>query len=198
MFVLANYYARKLPWDRRPMYDELKHLKAEAPSSCLPIPSALFSTPLSNIHPCSWFAVWWQPLYRIPDMPLDVKFLTYYSFESVHRLFCNPPRRKQSYDIPVTGLLCGGVQAQSASAEGDEHWLRPRSEDGSVHSTGDLTQDPEAAFVMELNQLLKAAVQLTCDCRHDIVYLDKGGHEFEEDAHKDFAFLQRGRFGSLG
>jgi Protein of unknown function (DUF789) len=184
------------------MHDELQFLSKSDPSPFLPLPSALFSAPLDKIHPCSWFAVWWQPLYRIPDMPLDVKFLAYYSFESLYQL-CSVPhtRRKQSYEVPIAGLLCGGVQAHSTSGEGDEHWLRPRIVDNGSHLSGDLLKEEtgsEQAFMEEVRLLHTAAQQLTCDIQQNIVYLHAAGHECEEDAHKDFAFLQRGRLGSLG
>ena len=39
----------------------------------------LWSTKLVDLHPYSWFAVAWYPLYRIPDAPLTARFLTFHS-----------------------------------------------------------------------------------------------------------------------
>jgi hypothetical protein len=35
---------------------------------------------ISELHPASWFAVAWYPVYRIPDAPLCARFLTFHSF----------------------------------------------------------------------------------------------------------------------
>ncbi len=35
---------------------------------------------LGELHPASWFCVAWYPAYRIPDAPLNTRFLTFHSF----------------------------------------------------------------------------------------------------------------------
>ena len=39
----------------------------------------LSSSKISELHPYSWFAVAWYPLYRIPEAPLTARFLTFHS-----------------------------------------------------------------------------------------------------------------------
>lgn len=39
----------------------------------------LTSSKISELHPYSWFAVAWYPLYRIPEAPLTARFLTFHS-----------------------------------------------------------------------------------------------------------------------
>lgn len=39
----------------------------------------LLNTRLADLHPSSWFAVAWYPVYRIPDAPLTARFLAFYS-----------------------------------------------------------------------------------------------------------------------
>jgi hypothetical protein len=43
----------------------------------------LMGTKLSEVHPASWFAVAWYPVYRIPDAPLTARFLAFYSFSQL-------------------------------------------------------------------------------------------------------------------
>ncbi|KAG1656982.1 hypothetical protein FOA52_007667 [Chlamydomonas sp. UWO 241] len=38
---------------------------------------------VSDVHPASWFAVAWYPVYRIPDAALTARFLTYHAFASL-------------------------------------------------------------------------------------------------------------------
>jgi len=45
-----------------------------------PPPLSLFSTRVADLHPASWYAVAWYPVYRIPEAPLCARFLTYHSF----------------------------------------------------------------------------------------------------------------------
>ena len=47
--------------------------------SNIPLPAALGSTPLKDLHPSSWFSILWHPLYRIPDAPLRARFITYHT-----------------------------------------------------------------------------------------------------------------------
>lgn len=39
----------------------------------------LASSKVSQLHPYSWFAVAWYPLYRVPEAPLTARFLTFHS-----------------------------------------------------------------------------------------------------------------------
>jgi hypothetical protein len=41
------------------------------------------ATKLTDVHPASWFAVAWYPVYRIPDAPLTARFLAFYSFSQL-------------------------------------------------------------------------------------------------------------------
>jgi hypothetical protein len=184
MNMLACSYAKRLPWERMPLYHEIHALANQRPSRFMPQPQALLNTPLCRMHPCSWFAIWWQPLYRIPDMPLDAKFLVYYTFE----LFegpCTP------HKLHVAGMLSGGVEvlnSESSSASG-EHWLRVQ----------DSSSEQGETCMHKLQEYLKflhtGAKQLTCNCDHAIETYTPNGTLHEDEGHKDFIFLQRGRLG---
>jgi hypothetical protein len=46
----------------------------------------LMATRLADIHPASWFALAWYPVYRIPDAPLTARFLAFYSFSQLQEV----------------------------------------------------------------------------------------------------------------
>lgn len=46
----------------------------------------LMATRLLDVHPASWFAVAWYPVYRIPDAPLTARFLAFYSFAQLQEV----------------------------------------------------------------------------------------------------------------
>ena len=79
--LVANWSATGPAWDRPPLYQHVEELceAADGPAGGLPLPGALWHTPLHRVHPDSWFAVLWHPLYRIPDDELQARFITYHS-----------------------------------------------------------------------------------------------------------------------
>ena len=195
MDLIASHHAQHLPWDRQPLYHELQSMANQAPSDLMPDPCKLMQTPLHLMHPSSWICVWWQPLYRIPDMPLDAKFLVYYSFEAVWNP--PPPDHPMPFQLHITGLLTGGVEVHSSDggASSGERWLQ-------VPRNGDEDQDTMHQHTMlegKLQELLAhlhtRAQQLTCNCDHAVEIFAKDGSVHEDEGHKDFQFLQRGRLG---
>jgi hypothetical protein len=60
--------------ERLPLYQQVTELcGAEG------LNHALSSSKVSQLHPYSWFAVAWYPLYRVPEAPLTARFLTFHS-----------------------------------------------------------------------------------------------------------------------
>ena len=76
--LVANWAASGKPWDRPPLFQQAEALCAAEPSPAVPLPPALWHMPLHALHPESWFAVLWLPLYRIPDDDLKARFITYH------------------------------------------------------------------------------------------------------------------------
>lgn len=72
---------RKFSWaasehvgERSPLYSRILELCGDQEET-----HQLMSTKITDLHPYSWFAVAWYPLYRIPDAPLTARFLTFHS-----------------------------------------------------------------------------------------------------------------------
>eukprot|EP00873_Tetraselmis_striata_P034540 jgi/Tetstr1/454804/TSEL_041684.t1 len=60
---------------------------------------------LADLHPHSWFAVTWYPIYRIPDAPLKAAFLTYHTLAPA-AMACRRghPEPKAPPELRVVGL----------------------------------------------------------------------------------------------
>lgn len=60
--------------ERLPVHQRIQELCGEAGEN-----HPLMASRLLELHPYSWFAVAWYPLYRIPEAPLTARFLTFHS-----------------------------------------------------------------------------------------------------------------------
>jgi hypothetical protein len=67
-------------------------------------------TPLCQVHPASWFAVAWYPVYRIPDAPLTARFLAFYSF-------AQPLQVLRDAAAAAAAAAAGGSGVDRAAAE---------------------------------------------------------------------------------
>ncbi|PKA52149.1 hypothetical protein AXF42_Ash014086 [Apostasia shenzhenica] len=118
--LLFEYFDSDQPQQRRPLFDKINQLVYES-SNCSfsGDPSKLKSLNLKDVHPASWYAVAWYPIYRIPDGSFRAAFLTYHSFGSFIRrsTSCGNGGRTNFVVSPVVGL-------QSYNAKG-ECWFEP-------------------------------------------------------------------------
>ncbi|GLI71568.1 hypothetical protein VaNZ11_016824 [Volvox africanus] len=106
----------------------------------------LYDMRLLDVHPASWFAVAWYPVYRIPDAPLYARFLTFHSFappvesmRNVHeRLAMGQVAPCNLFPVPVVGLNWYNMQG--------ERWMEPLDESTVVRThDGPAPQPPIAA-----------------------------------------------------
>lgn len=88
--VLCEHMEHELPFHREPITLQLEAMSAPPPSGGAgaggsgggrppAVGPALAEARLVDLHPASWFAVAWYPVYRIPDAPLSARFLCFYS-----------------------------------------------------------------------------------------------------------------------
>jgi hypothetical protein len=107
LHLVANWAANCHAWERPPLAQHIEELSGghgDATGRKLPLPAALRHVPLHSIHPASWFAVLWHPLYRIPDADLKARFITYHSFGDAATLCGNA---QQSPVVRLAGCLMG-------------------------------------------------------------------------------------------
>jgi hypothetical protein len=70
-----NWSAKDHVGERLPFYQQVMDLCGSSG-----LDHMLAASKISDLHPYSWFAVAWYPLYRIPEAPLTARFLTFHSF----------------------------------------------------------------------------------------------------------------------
>jgi hypothetical protein len=88
---------------RMPLHDTLNRL-TEGDAEHL-----LWSARFKDLHPYSWFAIAWYPLYRIPDAPLTARFLTFHSLA---------PLWEASVAAASTVIECLHEQSKGPSSNG--------------------------------------------------------------------------------
>lgn len=113
MRLLAQHSVGENPYARAPLHAAMAGL-AERPDAGGRL---LFDQPLAKLHPASWFAVAWYPVYRIPDAPLTARFLTFHSLalqqlpplplEAMPGTAAAEPRQ---WFAPVQGLMWDNMQ----------------------------------------------------------------------------------------
>ena len=69
-----SWSAKNHVGERLPLSQQIMELVGSEKST-----HVLAASKISELHPYSWFAVAWYPLYRIPEAPLTARFLTFHS-----------------------------------------------------------------------------------------------------------------------
>ncbi|KAJ0983581.1 hypothetical protein J5N97_011836 [Dioscorea zingiberensis] len=118
--VIFEYFEHGRPHERKPLCAKIKEL-IEAGTSNPQVygdPTKLENMYLQDLHPASWFAVAWYPIYRIPEGTLHAAFLTYHSLG--HLIL-----RRIKSDVVEDNAFCAispvlGMQSYKAK---DEGWL---------------------------------------------------------------------------
>eukprot|EP00798_Chlamydomonas_sp_ICE-L_P015679 gene15679-21784_t len=88
----------------------------------------LRSAKIAELHPASWFAVAWYPVYRIPEAPLCARFLTFHSFAPLVISMQHAAaaiERGQQPPIAIMPLQVVGLQWYNMHGE---RWMEPLSD----------------------------------------------------------------------
>lgn len=99
--------------ERVPLADQVEELAAGS------VGTAISATRVADLHPYSWYAVAWYPLYRIPEALLDARFLTFHSMAplweaaAVAKQASGPASPTGVDSLP--GTPCGSQAAGTAS-----------------------------------------------------------------------------------
>ncbi|KAG0459075.1 hypothetical protein HPP92_022203 [Vanilla planifolia] len=118
--LLFEYFDSDQPQQRRPLFNKIKELvQGGSPSNCnfFGDPTTLESLNFEELHPASWYAVAWYPIYRIPDGTFRSAFLTYHSFG---QLLCRTA--SDSITGSVNSLISPVVGLQTYNAKGE--WFK--------------------------------------------------------------------------
>ncbi|KAI0499572.1 hypothetical protein KFK09_017778 [Dendrobium nobile] len=172
--LLFEYFDSDQPQKRRPLFDKIQELILNDSSSNCHLfgdPSKLGCLNLKELHPASWYAVAWYPIYRIPEGSFRAAFLTYHSFgHFVRRSTSNSTNGCiNSVILPIVGL-------QSYNAQG-EFWFEPTNLNPRVVQTdSSMPKSPSGNFKGRLQSLERTASvmsratirkgSLTCTNRH--------------------------------
>ncbi|ONK64162.1 uncharacterized protein A4U43_C07F22740 [Asparagus officinalis] len=121
--LIFEYFEHAQPPQRRPLFEKIKELVNDGGSSNSQMygdPSKLEYLSLHDLHPASWYAVAWYPIYRIPEDNFRAAFLTYHSLgHFIHQSPLSTTAGDFTHVIsPVVGL-------QSYNAK-KECWFQPR------------------------------------------------------------------------
>lgn len=117
---------------RMPLHDRLEQLSGPAGRNHL-----LWKTQLRDLHPYSWFAVAWYPLYRIPDAPLTARFLTFHSLAPLWEAAWMAERQ---INAPVAAAVGGGNSSAAASVKSYKGMLESGTQTGRTANVGNTQQ----------------------------------------------------------
>ena len=123
MRLVYQFIETSAPKDRPPLCSKIEALcegeglGSEGPSAAGGWnPALLRNMRFQDIHPHSWFAVSWYPIYRIPDAPLKAAFLTFHTLAPIAVLLQPLHQQKLKTGSGGGGSSLGMSQASSASA----------------------------------------------------------------------------------
>jgi len=113
---------------------------------------SLWSSKMVDLHPYSWFAVAWYPLYRIPDAPLTARFLTFHSMAPLWEA-ATAAERELKETAAAAAAAVGGASAASYKLmlkAGGAHGLGSvGGGNGNETPTGLLNAYPGSPFASE-------------------------------------------------
>ncbi|KAL3701011.1 hypothetical protein R1sor_019033 [Riccia sorocarpa] len=123
--LLYEFFDADQPQMRQPFCMKVKELAKGVRSMnahCAGNAAALDDLCLGDLHPASWFAVAWYPIYRIPEGPLRTVFLTYHSFHHMTSGNNSPDDllgggfedvNEDCFSLPVVGMEYYNSQAET-------------------------------------------------------------------------------------
>lgn len=175
--LIFEYFDSDQPQHRRPLFDMIQEMmRGDSLSSChfFGDPSKLGSLKLKELHPASWYAVAWYPIYRIPDGNFRASFLTYHSFGRFVSRSTSSTTKGCIISVlsPVVGL-------QSYNAQG-ECWFEPKNSDFGVDTAS--SENPSEILKDRLQSLERAA------CTMSRATVRKGNLECT-NRHPDYEFF---------
>ncbi|KAH7662296.1 hypothetical protein IHE45_15G125100 [Dioscorea alata] len=135
--LIFEYFEHERPHERKSLYEKIKELSKYGTYNpqVYGDPSKLVHMDLQDLHPTSWFAVAWYPIYTIPEKSANLRaaFLTYHSFGHLVLRHIQSDALGDNAFCAVAPAL--GMQTYNAKEEG---WL-------------DVTTPPESLLEVGIN-----------------------------------------------
>lgn len=178
IYSLFEFFECEQPHQRRPMFEKIKELTRSVDSSSQHFgnPCILNSLKIGDLHPASWFAVAWYPIYRVPEGQLRAAFLTYHSLGRFnHRNSCCNPVGGTSLSIVAPAV---GLQSYSGQAE---CWFHLRKSYGNFPIER-LPSDPSEIMQGRLRTLEETAASMSRG-------LTKTETPLQRSKHSDYDFF---------
>lgn len=157
MRLVYQFIETSAPKDRPPLNQKIESLyEGEGSQDAGPSaagswdPRLIRDLHFQDIHPHSWFAVSWYPIYRIPDAPLKAAFLTYHTLAPIAAML--QPLHQQRLRSAGGG---GGAGSSAASAAGSAAGqgsgaLGSAGSSGQAGSSGGLRASPRGSSLLNL------------------------------------------------
>lgn len=179
IYLLFEFFEFEQPHQRRPMFEKIKELTrsgVDSSSQHSGDPCILNSLKIGDLHPASWFAVAWYPIYRVPEGQLRAAFLTYHSLgRFAHRNSCCDRVGGTSSSIVAPAV---GLQSFSSQAE---CWFHLRECYGNFH-VEELASEPSEIMQDRLRTLEETAASMSRG-------LTKTETPLQRSKHSDYEFF---------
>ncbi|MCO5569181.1 hypothetical protein L7F22_022891 [Adiantum nelumboides] len=115
--LLYEFFELEKPQHRKPLTDRIKELGLQSKLCRDGDGHVLTNAKIEDLHPSSWFAVAWYPIYKIPDESFRSAFLTYHSLSCLQSMCSRSANTDHCLDsclhtitAPVVGLMSYNAQ----------------------------------------------------------------------------------------
>eukprot|EP01026_Neomeris_dumetosa_P044489 TRINITY_DN3752_c0_g1_i4.p1 TRINITY_DN3752_c0_g1~~TRINITY_DN3752_c0_g1_i4.p1 ORF type:complete len:484 (-),score=69.89 TRINITY_DN3752_c0_g1_i4:1072-2316(-) len=195
MHLFFEYFEKEQPHNRCPMYLQLERIaNGEHETIQKPMPQ-IMNQKMGTLHPASWFAVAWYPLYRIPDSSLTARFLTYHSlFQAVGTIKQTEQNAEsvlsQPAPWPVICLQPNGLKYYNLTSEkwfGTDERISEGGRDNLSTSACSSMSDMDPGMRHEFEKLELVAEKFAIG--DGIKKLGQTGEEYRKQEHPDFKFF---------
>ncbi|MCO5566952.1 hypothetical protein L7F22_020635 [Adiantum nelumboides] len=115
--LLYEFFELEKPQHRKPLTDRIKELGLQSKLCSDGDAHVLNNAKIEDLHPSSWFAIAWYPIYKIPDESFRSAFLTYHSLSCLQSMCSRSANTDHCLDsclhtitAPVIGLMSYNAQ----------------------------------------------------------------------------------------
>ncbi|KAL4448173.1 hypothetical protein ABPG75_005392 [Micractinium tetrahymenae] len=126
--------------DRVPLHSRLLDLCGQGGEE-----HPLMATRIADLHPFSWFAVAWYPLYCVPEAPLSARFLTFHTLASLWEAASEAAAKCRQRQEAALAAAAAEAQRQWLQAAARHAAAEAAARDGEAHAAAGATTPRSAA-----------------------------------------------------